>query len=153
MMRKILVIFNLLFVSFAFSQNISEKKLSEAAKEKMLNENFEEALDDWLQLYQLNPKNIDYQYNIAVCYLNTNINKTKAIPYLENVVKSPNHNPNAEFLLARAYQYANRFSEAIEYFQKFKANGKGSPENLKIADLEIQHCFNARELVKGSPCA
>jgi len=148
MMRKILVIFNLLFVSFAFSQNISEKKLSEAAKEKMLNENFEEALDDWLQLYQLNPKNIDYQYNIAVCYLNTNINKTKAIPYLENVVKSPNHNPNAEFLLARAYQYANRFSEAIEYFQKFKANSKGSPENLKIADLEIQHCFNARELVK-----
>jgi tetratricopeptide (TPR) repeat protein len=133
---------------FIFAQNIDEKKLIESAKEKMKNENFDEALDDWLQLYQVNPKNVEYQYNIAVCYLNTNINKTKAIPYLENVVKSENHNPNAEFLLARAYQYANRFTEAIEYFQKFKNNGKGSPENLKLVDLEIQHCFNARELIK-----
>lgn len=140
--------FTLIVNVFVFAQNIDEKKLIEAAKEKMINENFDEALDDWLQLYQVNPKNLEYQYNIAVCYLNTNINKTKAIPYLENVVKSENHNPNAEFLLARAYQYANRFAEAIEYFQKFKNNGKGSPENLKIVDLEIQHCFNARELVK-----
>lgn len=131
-----------------FSQNIDEKKLLESAKEKLLNENFDEALDDWLQLYQVNPKNIDYQYNIAVCYLNSNGNKTKAIPYLENVVKSDNHNPNAEFLLARAYQYANKFSDAIEYFQKFKQSGKGNPENLKLVDLEIQHCFNARELIK-----
>ncbi|GIV27843.1 MAG: hypothetical protein KatS3mg027_1657 [Bacteroidia bacterium] len=140
--------FLVLIFSMLKAQNIDEKKLLESAKEKMLNENFEEALDDWLQLYQINPKNIDYQYNIAVCYLNTNFNKSKAIPYLENVVKSDNHNPNAEFLLARAYQYANRFTEALEYFQKFKSNGKGSPENLKLVDLEIQHCFNARELIK-----
>ncbi len=151
-MRGVLPIFLLLFQIFRFgivySQNIDEKKLAESAKEKMLNENFDEALDDWLQLYQVNPKNAEYQYNIAVCYLNSNINKSKAIPYLENVVKLPNHNPNAEFLLGRAYQYANRFSDAIEYFQKFKSIGKGSAENLKLVDLEIQHCFNARELVK-----
>lgn len=137
--------FNILFI---IGQNIDEKKLLESAKEKLLSENFDEALDDWLQLYQINPKNTDYQYNIAVCYLNSNTNKTKAIPYLENVVKSDNHNPNAEFLLGRAYQYANKFSEAIEYFQKFKQNNKGNPENLKLVDLEIQHCFNARELMK-----
>lgn len=130
------------------AQNVSEKKLLEEANEKMLNQNFDEALDNWLQLYQINPKNPEYQYNIAVCYLNSNFNKTKAIPYLENVVKSGNHNPNAEFLLGRAYQFANRFTEAIEYFQQFKKNGKGSPENLKLVDLEIQHCFNARELIK-----
>ncbi len=134
--------------SLLYAQNVDEKKLYESVKEKMLNENFEEALDDLLQLYQINPKNIEYQYNIAVCYLNTNVNKSKAIPYLENVVKTENHNPNTEFLLARAYQYANKFSEAIEYFQKFKLNTKGNPENLKIVDLEIQHCFNARELIK-----
>lgn len=135
-------------VQIFFSQNVNKKQLLEAANEKMINENFEEALEDWLLLYQVEPKNIDYQYNIAVCYLNMNTNKSKAIPYLENVVKSNNHNPNAEFLLGRAYQYANRFSEAIEWFQKFKNNGKGSPDNLKLVNLEIQHCFNARELIK-----
>lgn len=145
---KIILVFYFLILNAFHSQNIDEKKLLETAKEKMLNENFDEALEDWLQLYQVNPKNNDYQYNIAVCYLNTNINKSKAIPYLENVVKSDNHNPNAEFLLARAYQYANRFNEAIEYFQKFKSSAKGSPDNLKLTDLEIQHCYNARELVK-----
>ncbi len=130
------------------SQEINEKRLLESAKEKMQNENFEEALEDWLQLYQVDSKNMEYQYNIAVCYLNTNVNKSKAIPYLENVVKSPNHNPNAKFLLGRAYQYANRFSEALEYFQKFKNDGKGNPDNIQLVDLEIQHCLNAKELVK-----
>lgn len=148
MRSKLYIIFFCMISSVVWTQNIDEKKLYETAKEKMLNENFEEALDDWLQLYQINPKNAEYQYHIAVCYLNTNINKSKAIPYLENIVKMPNHNPNAEFLLGRAYQYANRFTEAIEYFQKFKANGKGHSENLQSVDIEIQHCFNARELIK-----
>lgn len=148
MKRLIIFLTFALFCQNLFSQNVDEKKLLESAKEKLLNENFDEALEEWLQLYQINPKNIEYQYNIAVCYLNSNFNKSKAIPYLENVVKSDNHNPNAEFLLGRAYQYANRFTEALEYFQKFKLTGKGSPENLKLVDLEIQHCFNARELIK-----
>ncbi|MCX7729009.1 MAG: hypothetical protein N2203_06020 [Bacteroidia bacterium] len=149
-MKKCLFVFffSIFLGKLTYAQNIDQKKVTEEAKNKMLNENFEEALDDWLQLYQINPKNTEYQYNIAVCYLNSNINKVKAIPYLENIVKTDNHNPNTEFLLGRAYQYANRFSDAIEYFQKFKSNGKGNPENLKIVDLEIQHCFNARELVK-----
>lgn len=149
-MKRIWIVFSIfLFVgSKLISQNIDKKKLLETAEEKMLNQNFEEALEDYLQLYQLEPKNIDYQYNIGVCYLNINGNKSKAIPYLENVVKSDNHNPNAEFLLGRAYQYANRFSEAIEWFQKFKNKGKGNSDNLKQVDIEIQHCFNARELIK-----
>ncbi len=146
---KMLLLWIIVFTNvWVYAQNIDEKKLLETAKEKMLNENFEEALDDWLQLYQINSKNHEYAYNVAVCYLNTNTNKSKAIPYLESVVKSENHNSNAEFLLGRAYQYANRFSEAIEYFQKFKNNGKGSQENLNLVDLEIQHCYNARELIK-----
>lgn len=146
---KVCIVAAFLFMySTVCAQNIDEKKLYESAKEKILNENFEEAIEELLQLYQINPQNSDYQYYLAVCYLNTNGNKSKAIPYLENVVKTNGHNPNAEFLLGRAYQFANRFSEALEYFQKFKLAGKGNPENLKLVDLEIQHCFNARELIK-----
>ena len=80
--------------------------------------------------------------------MNTNINKAKAIPYLEIVSRKEKHNPNADFLLGRAYQYANRFDEALASFQKFKYLGKGSENNLKSVEQEIQNCINAKEIIK-----
>jgi hypothetical protein len=50
--------------------------------------------------------------------------------------------------LGRAYQFANRFDEAIASFEEFKKNAKGKEENLKTVDEEIQHCINAKELIK-----
>ncbi len=149
MNRRVIGLLSLIVLFFTtYSQDIDEKKLYEKAQEKMLNEDFDGALEDLLQLYQIDAKNMNYSYNIAVCYLNLNTNKTKAIPYLENVVKDDKHNPNADFLLARAYQYANRFNDALDWLQRFKNQGKGNAENLKAADLEIQHCYNAKELTK-----
>lgn len=150
--------YNKLLLSFAFllafninsitSQIKEEKNLNHSAEAKLKSGNYDEALEDFLQLIKLDQKNIDYNYKLGVCYLNTNINKSKAVPYLENVVRSENHNPNADFLLGRAYQYANRFDDAITMFNKYKNSGKGTDENIKSVDLSIQHCLNAKELVK-----
>lgn len=138
-----------LFGTTLFGQVEKEiRELNAKAEEKLQKENYEEALELYLQLVAANPKSESYNYNLGVCYLNTNINKAKAVPYLEIVTRQEKHNPNAEYLLGRAYQYANRFDEAISVFEKFKRSGKGSVENLASVDLMITHCMNAKEVMK-----
>lgn len=142
----------LLILIFASSISVSQEKetktLQHTAELNLKNANYDDALEDYLQLIKIDQKNTDYNYKLGVCYLNTNINKGKAVPYLENVVRVENHAINADFLLGRAYQYANRFDDAINAFNKYKQLAKGTEENLKEVDLHIQHCLNAKELVK-----
>lgn len=132
-----------------FAQDDDLTKVTpDGASAKLKAGNYEDALGDYLQLLNNDPKNEQYNYNVAVCYLNSNVNKSKAIPYLEIVVRREKHDPNAEYLLGRAYQYGNRFDDAINTFTKFKQGGKGSEFNLKDVDLQVQHCINAKELMK-----
>ena len=147
---KIFVIsFSVLFYTTIFAQtNKDAKALLSSGEAKLKVENYEDALEDYLQLVAIDPKNESYNYSTAVCYLNTNINKAKAVPYLENVIRNAKYNPNADYLLGRSYQYANRFDEAIAAFEKFKKNNKGSEDNLLDVDHQIQHCINAKELIK-----
>lgn len=149
-MRKGIYFFSFLCLAtglFAQMDGLTEVSPDEAlAKMKM--GNYEDALMDYLQLLNTDSKNELYNYNIGVCYLNSNLNKAKAVPYLEIVSRKDKHDPNTEYLLGRAYHYAHRFDDAIAQFNKFKQEGKGNEFNLKDVDLQIQHCINAKELIK-----
>lgn len=138
----------LLFVNASVFAQSSGKISAFDAEQKLLMGNFEGALDDYLSLREEDPKNDSYNYNIAICYLNTNINKSKAIPYLETITRKPKYDPNALYLLARAYHYAYRFDDAIKTYTLFKQTGRGTVENLKDVDRQIQFCINAKELMK-----
>ena len=147
-MKRFLAIFFVFVAGSLLSQNGDVKKQELEADIKLKAENYEEALEDYLQLLTIDPKNELYNYNAGVCYLNTNINKAKAVPYLELVIRKEKHNPNADFLLGRAYQYANRYEDAISSFNKFKELAKGNYENLANVEKEIQYSINAKELIK-----
>ena len=126
----------------------SDKKVDPfLADQKFINGNYEAALEDYLQLLD-DSKTDKYNYNIAICYLNTNINKTKAIPYLEILTRKPKFDPNAMYLLGRAYHYGFRFDDAIKAFTSFKQTGRGNADNLGDVDRQIQFCINAKELMK-----
>jgi len=132
-----------------FAQDESSKKSDPYdADKKFIQGNYEAALDDYLNLLEKDPKSDKYNYNIAICYLNTNINKTKAIPYLEILTHKPKFDPNAMYLLARAYHYAYRFDDAIKAYNAFKQTGRGNADNLLDVDRQIQFCINAKELMK-----
>ncbi len=149
-MKKYLLI-TLLFPFLLASQTDegSVGKVSpKAAEEKLMTGNYEDAMTDYLALHAKEPQNDKYSYNLAVCYLNYNGNKTKAIPYLEKLTHNTKHEPNADYLLGRAYQYALRFDDAITAFNRFTKEGKGKEENLKDAELQIQYCLNAKERLK-----
>ncbi len=137
------------FTSLCAAQEDGLTKVTpEEAANKMKVGNYEDALTDYLQLLNEDSRNESYNYNVGVCYLNNSMNKSKAVPYLEIVTRKEKHDPNADYLLGRAYQYANRFDDAILAFKKFKADAKGTVFNLVDADLQIQHCINAKELMK-----
>lgn len=137
----------LTFFSITLSAQ-SVKVDAKSANDKFQNGNFEDALDDYLTLLESDDKNEKYNYRVGVCYLNTNINKAKAVPYLEIVTRLPKYEPDAMYLLGRAYHFSNRFDDALKAYNKFKEVGKGSEENLKDVDREIQNCYNAKELLK-----
>lgn len=137
------------FTSLCLAQEDGLTKVTpEEAANKMKVGNYEDALTDYLQLLNEDSRNESYNYNVGVCYLNNSMNKSKAVPYLEIVTRKEKHDPNADYLLGRAYQYANRFDDAVLAFKKFKADAKGTVFNLVDADLQIQHCINAKELMK-----
>lgn len=141
-----------IFLSLCFFAAAQEEEVTKATPEeaeaKLSVGNYEGALDDFLYLLTTDPKNDKYNYKVAVCYLNTNINKAKAAPYLEVLTRKPKCDPNAWYLLGRAYHYANRFDDAIAAYNKFKSGGKGTEFNLKDAEQQIQYCINAKELMK-----
>lgn len=138
----------LLFTSLIFAQDESKKVDAYDADKKFTAGNYEAALDDYLALLEKDPKNDKYNYSIAICYLNTNINKSKAIPYLEILTHKPKYDPNAMYLLGRSYHYANRFDDAIKAYNSFKQTGRGNADNLSDVDRQIQFCINAKELMK-----
>ncbi|MFT7155377.1 MAG: hypothetical protein ACI8Q1_000378 [Parvicella sp.] len=110
--------------------------------------NFEDALEEYLMLIEEEPDDIEFNYNIAICYLNTNIDKSNAIPYLEKMVEVPKINADAFYLLGRAYHFGYRFDDAIEMYQKFIATGKGNLLNQDNTPEQIAYCENAKELMK-----
>lgn len=145
-MNKIalLVICIFFFNTCLNAQGISEK----TANDYFLKNNFEQALKEYQNLLKNDPTNDKYRYRIAVCYLNTNIDKTKAIEYLEQAVKNERADANTYYLLGRAYHFANRFDEAINMYETFKKISAGTPYNIKDVEKQIEYCYNAKELVK-----
>ena len=77
--RKILIL--VIFSALASFQLPAQKSVIPAdphdANEKFTNNNFEGALDLYLQLLEKEPLNDKYNYRVGVCYLNTNISKKK----------------------------------------------------------------------------
>lgn len=139
---------SLLLLFFLSTSLLAQEVNPKEASERFNDGNFIEALADYLDLLQDEPENTKYNYRIGVCYLNTNIDKAKAVPFLEKAIKAEDVDPNAYYLLGRAYHFAYRFNEAIEMYRKFKSMNKGSEENLTDVNKQIEYCYNAIELMK-----
>ena len=99
-----------------------------------------------MELIKESPDNQIYNYRIGVCYLNTNIDKSNAIPFLEKVIKVEDADPNAYYLLGRAYHYGYKFKKAIAAYEKFKTLNKGNSENINDVDKQIEYAYNAIEI-------
>lgn len=138
----------LLFFAFLLQLSISQAQDKKLAETYFEQNNFEEAYELYSELLNEQENNSLFQYRLAICALNINQSKTEAIKLLEDLIKAPDADANAIYLLGRAYQFDYKFSDAINCFKKFLEAKKGNEENLNLAGRQIEYCENAIELMK-----
>ncbi len=128
---------------------LAQKSNPNTAFEYLNNGLFELALTEYLSLLEDDTLNEKYLYRVGVCYLNTNINKAKAIDYFLKVIQLNGHlKNNSHYLLARAFHYNYEFDKAIEQYSLYlKLGGSISVTSTEI-EKEIEYCYNAKELMK-----
>jgi hypothetical protein len=148
------------FTASAQSSGASNDKKFNADTYLMASD-FTSALALYLEILELEPANADIKHRIGICYLQSESEKDKAIPYLEeacdkislkykvNSYKETNAPVEALFLLGSAYRVNNRLDEAIAAYEKYKAllDPKDS-YNRGVTDQYIASCRVAAELQK-----
>jgi hypothetical protein len=144
---KLLFVFLFLGVSLIANAQTEEPTSKRAARGFLNYSNYRQALEEYLKLLKTDSLNIEYSHSVGLCYLETNIDKSKAIPYLEWVVKQPRSNPSAWYDLGRAYAVNYMFDEAIIAFNQYK-KAVVKDENYISASRWIEMCQNATELMK-----
>lgn len=143
-MNRLLLFTVLTLLSFSFAaQNVTK-----SAQEYFNDGDFNNALVAYQKMLKTDPENVKYNYRVGVCYLNTNIDKSNAIPYFEKVIDLKDENPNNYYLLGRAYHYGYQFKKAISMYEKFKSLKDADPVNVEDADRQIEYCYNAIEIMK-----
>lgn len=94
-----------------------------------------------------NTKDDRLSFQLGICYLKMNNDKSKAIPFLEPLATTAESFPGVFYYLGKAYTYANKFDEAM----KFYTMAKGAlPKEVdqKMLERDIEMCKNAMELIK-----
>lgn len=161
-MRNAIKIIALLFISLNLQAQNWQKinELDYDAEFYFLTMQYGQALDYYLQIYDLIPDNPSLNYKIGVSYLNMDGEKFKAIQYLELAAENVSDDfkdlsykdpyaPNISLLfLGNAYRIANSFDQAIEAFTKYGAALDPTDEyGQKLVNQSIRSCNNAKEML------
>jgi hypothetical protein len=155
-----------LFPTAVSAQSSDEmKKIFDQAESYFLYEEYE--LANQLYILLESPDNMNIKYKIGACYINIPGEKEKAIPYLEEAIKSASYESKTEsikekrapldayFYLAKAYMINNELEKGLNTLETFnklarETKSKGGMKNLEFIDQQIQACKNAIEF-KNNP--
>jgi len=119
-MFKYFLVISCFSFSIAFSQTGKLKYDIADADEHYSHLNYLMALPIYKELLKGDKNNASLNYKIAECYLNTHINRTEAIKYLEFCIKDPKVESNVWLRLGEAYRLANKIDDAIKAYEKYK---------------------------------
>lgn len=129
----------------------------------ILEQNYQLALDYFLEAYKIDSTNANINYKIGLCYLQTPTEKNQALKYLRKAIGNVTHNydetnamekkapETAYALIAEAYRLDYKFTESNIYYNTFK-NLVGT-HNKELADdlsTQIDKNFNAIEFTKDT---
>lgn len=127
----------------------------------LMEKEFSKARNNYLTILKSEPENADMKYKLGICYLNSENEKAKAIPYLEEAVQkvSEKYNPSsfketsapvdAWFLLGSAYRVNNELSKAIDAYNKYKEYLDPKDDyNQQVISQYISSCHLAGEMQK-----
>lgn len=140
----------LLMVIFLFAATQHTYTQSKHAEDYLKEGNYLDALTLFLKSYKSHPEDVDMAHDIAICYLNSNIDKKAALLYIEKVYELGGENVDADVIYeyAIALTYHLKFEEAKKVFQKYKANSSKG-KYLEEVDRNIINCDAATALIKN----
>ncbi|MDB4834978.1 hypothetical protein OAH12_00145 [Cyclobacteriaceae bacterium] len=148
------------------------KKVFQGAQKAFYSEYHEEALEMFVYLDSLNPKNGDINFYIGLTQMRMIEHREKSLPYFEKALlygygnKSkptltldPVHDfyesEDFNFNIARAYHLNYQFDKAIDFYNEFLQEIKDKYHGHHKKDVEIvqrfvENCKVGRELVKDT---
>jgi tetratricopeptide (TPR) repeat protein len=161
--KTTLLLITILLAGNIFSQD--NKQLQNTFLEAeyfFMNEEYSEALNLYLQIYNERSDNANIAFQIGVCCLNIPGRKEHSLKYLESAVTnmSAKHKEgtvnqtaapyDALYELARAYRINYNFDKARETFLKYKGTLlPDDKENIEFIDHEISVCETAKTLMSN----
>ncbi|GAB4290367.1 MAG: hypothetical protein Kow0068_15800 [Marinilabiliales bacterium] len=144
----ILLAFILTINNSFYAQN---KYIADLEKKADYNFTFGEyrlAYNSYYKLWQLDSTNIDYNYRLAICRVEENIDPAKAIPALISVRKNQPENYDALFYLARAKMLTYHFTDAMELLNIYREKSSNKVF-LEQIDHLMKTCKNALEMMNN----
>ena len=131
------------------------------AESYFMMEEYEEALHLYTELLKTDPTNYNLHFLTGACYLSLYGKKRRAIPYLEEAVKSisagyregsykeRNTPRESLFALARVYHINNQFDKAIEFYEDYRnAMIKKKFADIEYVNAQIKSCELAKSMIK-----
>ena len=131
---------------------------------KLMEEKFwDQAAKEWRNVLAMDPENININYKLGLCYLQSSSEKNKTVFHLEKAVKQVTHNYLPEdvtekrasdfalYSLAEAYRLHYNFTASNFYFNKFKdLVGTKNRELTSEIEKELNININADEFTKDT---
>ena len=147
-MNRIICLISLLFFFIILSfSSYAQYDLTDADA-NFEDGNYEVALKQYLRAYKKLKTDVKINYRIGYCYLNTNYDKAKALPYLTFVDSLKNTSfESLQFDLAQAYFHRHDFEKAIILAKKYLSSKPRKPDELAALDRFMEMCNNAKSLI------
>jgi hypothetical protein len=156
-----ILLISVLFVNTMYAQTQKDKERYKVAEGLLSDENFNKAVDIYLEILKEDTLNANIKYKIGLCYLFSPTEVKKSIPYLEyasehislkyreNYYKEKHAPIDAMFYLGMAYHLNYDLDKAESTLNKLKIKLKQRDKKLlaKI-DYELAACETTRELMK-----
>ena len=134
--------------SKAISTNSLIRRYKHVAEKSFKSGNYSKSIIYHQKLDSLIPDNPDIQYNIGVCYLNSNF-KQKSLKYFLSAQRLKVQNPSLNYMLGKAYHHNHKFDEAKTYFEKSLNDNKDDTTNRNQASLEVMRLMEVCDLAKN----
>lgn len=118
-------------------------------------ENYNQALKLYERLVVTEPNNADFNFKLGVCYINTNINKAKAVPLLEYAANANTKERPKDVLLelGKAYHFAGLYDKALETYESFREEKKGIVDAKLKFDRWVNYSTSAKQLTENAKIA
>jgi len=123
-------------------------ELKKIASAQFKDQNFKGALESYVKLVAFDPEDMDFNYKLGMCYLNTNSDRSQAIQYFVKASEKKDAPKDVYYQMGRSLLIAGLFDEAIEAFEKYKEVNHGQVNAKFNLDQYTEYCYNAKEYTK-----